>query len=380
MNIASPSRILLAAISGKSVRDIEVLIEKAGRARYRTVGADELESALNEEDPDVVVLEIETLGERETAVLNEIRAIAPETALIVTSEALSPSDMRALLRFNLHDWLANPLEDDEFVTSLQRAVRAGKTNRNRVHAVISSVGGAGATTVAISMADIAAQGFFKRKQDVALFDLDFSLGNCAHMLNMVSSFNMGHVAANPSRIDSEFISVIRREHDMGFSLYSFKLPTLNTEMNGYEMVLRLLDAVSMEHDHTILDIPYYETEWKDDVIAAVNTVTIVTELNLASIKHAIDLIERIRDVRGKTFPIHVVINKTEGSLFGPRIGKKRLEELFEKVPFTFLPADNSLFGEAVDRGVAPSEVSKRAKFLKDLRKYMRDLEMEEKPA
>jgi len=195
------------------------------------------------------------------------------------------------------------------------------------------------------------------------------------VLNMVNRFNLGSVIETPQRIDSEFIRTIQQQHKRGFYLYSFKRPEMNTDLNGYELVLRLLDSVSLEHGQTFLDVPYYETEWKEDVLAAVNTCTLITELNLPAIKHTIDMIERIRGLRGEAFPVRIIINKRVSSLFGQRISKRKLRELFDGVPFYFLPLDTNLIGEAVDRGLLPSEISSRNSFIKSLTKYLKTIEL-----
>jgi pilus assembly protein CpaE len=243
-----------------------------------------------------------------------------------------------------------------------------------VHAVISAVGGAGATTTAICLADLLV-GTKKTKQNVALFDLDFSSGNCSYLLNMVNGFNLESVASHPERVDVEFINLIQQQHARGFYVYSFKRPEINAEINGYELVLRMLDAVNLQHEHTVLDIPYYETEWKNEVLAAVNTCTVVTQMNLPAIKHTLDIVERVKDLRGSDYPVQVIFNHHRGGMFSQRIKKSTLEELFEGTPFHYLPEDETTINESVDRGLLPSEVRPSTKFLKSLRSYMKELDL-----
>ncbi|MBD3666212.1 hypothetical protein H9Q16_19940 [Sulfitobacter sp. TSTF-M16] len=329
---------------------------------------------------DVIVVDFDEMGEDELQIFAEVRAKAPETPLILVSEELTPDAMRQLFKYNVQDWLRKPIDDEGLLSAIRSTVRSSRTTTNQVNAVISCVGGAGATTLAINMADIASRRLAKKDPNIALVDLDFSTGNCSYVLNMVSTFNLGSVASAPRRVDSEFVSVIQQQHDSGFYLYSFKRPDLNTELNGYELILRLLDVVSLEHTTLFLDIPYYATEWRNDVLSAVNTVTLVSEVNLPAIKHTLDQIEQIKELRGEDFPIHVVFNKHSGRLFGQRISSRRIKELLEDTPFTYLPADHSLIGEATDRGVLPSDISTRAQFLKKLTGYMKSANMMGAPA
>ena len=369
-------QVLLISGEGADNAEIEALIENSPRLLISPLKRSDVKNGLKSENGDILIVNVMRLSEAEIELLSDIRAMIPDMPMIVSSPQLTAEETRRLFKFNIHDWLPKPVSAQDMLDSIFRGIRSRKVYNNRVHAVVSMVGGAGATTIAISMADIAATKLFKKKS-VALFDLDFSLGNCSFALNNRNTFNLASGAATPRRVDAEFIRVIQQKHSHGFYLYSFKRPELNSEVNGYELVLRMLDAVSVEHDQTFLDIPYYETEWKDDVLTAVNTCTLVTELNLPALKHTIDMIDRVRALRGASFPVRVLINKWETHLFGQRISRKQVTELFGDVPFFYVPLAKSQIGEAVDRGVPPSDIDQRSKFLRVLSKYMMSLELEE---
>ena len=134
---------------------------------------------------------------------------------------------------------------------------------------------------------------------------------------------------------------------------------------------RMLDAVSMQHDHTILDVPYYETSWKEEVLAAVNSISIVCEMNLPSLKHAKELVGRVRALRSDAYALNVLVNKYESSWLGNSIGHKKLADLFGDVAVTTIAADTATLRESFDRGVLPYEVNGRSKFLRDLTKYVK---------
>ncbi|MFY0692777.1 MAG: response regulator [Paracoccaceae bacterium] len=361
--------------------DVAQHIENSNRFVLNRFSASDVHERLGEHHADLIIVDLKVLEADEIQILTSVRAQHPEIPLIVLTEEVGAEQMRRLLKFNIHDWQKKPIDGDELKRTIQSAVRTSKISNNRVHAVISAVGGAGATTTAIAMADMALNTIMrKKKPSVALFDLDFSTGNCGLVLNMVNEFQLGSVASAPQRVDSEFVRAIQKRHERGFYVYSFKHPELNTELNGYELVLRMLDAVNMEHDHVFLDIPYYEAEWKDDVLTGVNTCTVVTELNLPAIKHAIDVIDRVKKLRGEDFPVRVIINKRATSLFGQRLGTRKLRELFGETEFSYLPYDADLVGEALDRGMLLSDVKKRNAIDKRLSKYLQSIELNEEAA
>ncbi|OSQ44326.1 AAA family ATPase [Marivita geojedonensis] len=370
MNIASVTRVVI--VIGAALDESEALhaFSKHSRFIVTQVRVDEISSDPSVVNADVIVVDIGALGEEELEILTRVRAQVADAPLILISEALKPAAMRQILKFDIDDWLPKPVDVDGLFAAINNSVRTKRIRTNQVNAVVSCVGGAGATTVAIGMADLACQMLKKKNPNIALVDLDFSTGNCGYALNMVSSFDLGSVAATPRRIDGEFLSVIQQRHDAGFYLYSFKCPNINVEHGGFELILRLLDAVSLEHSTLFLDIPYYATEWRNDVFAAVNTCTLVSEVNLPAINQTLDVIQEIQELRGKDFPIHVIFNKHTRKLFGTRISQRKLKELLGDTEFSFLPVDDSNIGEAIDRGVLLSEISGNSSFLRKLSKYV----------
>lgn len=372
MNALSKATVLLVGNGLESAAGIETMITE--RAPYRVVGADagDIATDAGPKTPDAVILDVDTIDDAEMTILNTLRAKYRDVPIIVASVDLDDAQMRRLFKSQVHDWLRKPLNRETLLASLNSAVRLTATQGNRVHAVVSAVGGAGATSVAVSMADLVQTSLRKSGQKVALFDLDFSTGDCSYVLNLINEHSLSGAIAQPDRIDAEFLDLIQKPHPGGFSVFSFKRPELNADVDGYELVLRMLDAVNMQYHQTILDIPYYETAWKNDVLGAVNTATVVTQLSLPAIKHAIDVVERIKTQRGDDFPVRVVFNRHRDRLFNKRFKTSTLKDLFGTTPFSFLAEDTATFEESVDRGVLPSEVQAGSKFLKGLRGYINE--------
>ena len=363
----------VTAILGAAVENSEVAqhLKSEGRYLVSSIRLEDIARSDLIEGADIIVVEADEMNEDEFQIFAEVRARTTDTPLFLLSNEVGQAAMQKLLKFNVGDWLTRPVDQKELRESLHSMVRTTRNDSNLVHAVISCTGGTGATTVAISMADIACRLSPKKQPNVALVDMDFSTGNCGYVLDMINNFKLGSSSSTHRRIDSEFISFIQNQHKAGFYLYSFKRPDLIIEEDGQELILRLLDAISMEHSMLVLDIPYYATEWSTDVLSGINSCTLVSDVSAPVIKHTLDRIKEIKDIRGNDFPIHVLFNKRTSSLFGQRISQSKIKELLKDTPFSFLPLDQATIGEAVDRGVLPSEISKRSPFLRKLTAYVK---------
>jgi len=122
----------------------------------------------------------------------------------------------------------------------------------------------------------------------------------------------------------------------------------------------------MSHDTSFLDIPYYEQPWKDHVLAAVDTVTIVTTNSIANIKHAHDLVKRVKAVRGTDEDINLIINKHEKRWFGRHMDDARAKEVFEGLNVCYLPWDQETMEDSINQGISAYEANKNSDFVKQV--------------
>jgi pilus assembly protein CpaE len=270
--------------------------------------------------------------------------------------------LRLLFRLNGDDWLKKPLERRSLIDMISTHAPSAGASDSRVHAVVSAVGGAGASVIASSLAHMLAQPTKKSAPRVNLFDLDFSSGSLGYYLNLVNDYDLKPVIANPSRVDLEFIDLVRKRHSGGFSLLSFKQPSVLLTPRGAELVLRMLDVAAFESDHTVLDIPYYHTPWKDDVLGSVNSIYIVTEMTIPALHQAKGLFLDLVRLRGNSDSIFIVINKYRSKLFSLGVRRQQVDTIFKETRAHLIAYDWDTLSEAVNRGVLPVEVNARSRF------------------
>ena len=343
------------------------------RLKITSIQIDTLAAGQCAEDFDAIVVHAVALGSDLLDILERHAAGPHEVPVILLSPPLAVEDTRRLIRMGVQDWLPTPSTADELMLTIAKTLRHRPAKDTQVHAVLSAVGGAGATTLALTLAHQAAQKV-KERESVALFDLDFSLGNCGTYANLPNNLDLAALVATPNRVDEEFIRAIQKKHEEGFYLYSFKDPALNRGPDGSELILRMLDAVSSEHQQVFLDMPHYASPWQHDVLTAINSCTVVTDCNVAALKHTLDVTDEIRAARGEDFPLRVVVNKQKSQLFGGNLGKRRLRNLLGDAPFSGLPDDRATLQDALDRGLLPAQVNRRSKFVRSARSLLPELE------
>lgn len=284
--------------------------------------------------------------------------------VIFLSEVLSPERMRTLMRLNGADWLAKPIQPRPVLEALNAITKKLSATKNMVHAVVSAGGGAGATSTAIMLAYELSRQHRKKTPTTALLDLDFSTGDVGAYLNIENGFDMATVLSAPERIDLEFVNLIRKTHSSGFNVFSFESPSLVFAPRVEELILRLVDVVAFQHDHTVVDLGNFDAPWSKSILHSVNTITIVANKNVPGIQHAKDLLRRVSELRGNTRDVSVVINRAKKNFFGATAGRKDVEKIFPDTPVVFIPEDAVTMTEALDRGVLPVEANERSAFCK----------------
>lgn len=320
-----------------------------------------------------ILIELSDIARQDVFRLETLRSVFPGVPLVVISDPLAPEEMQHLIRLGVQDWLPKPVDADAIAEALSRDMRSGQRPAARVHAVLPAVAGAGSTSVAVTLADLFATEIARPGESVALVDLDFTLGPCGYRLNLSSGLPLDNVIIDPRRIDTELTALIRQRHARGFYVYSYANRTLVTHVNCYEFVLRLLEVLASAHDYIIVDFPYHETDWRQDILTGADSITLVTEANLPAVKHAIDLIQLLASIQQAPDITEVLVNKDKHSFFGGRrLSEDTLRKLFGATPFHFIPLDQATLTDALDRGVPPPMVDGSAEFVKALRDHLRN--------
>ncbi|MCR9236466.1 MAG: hypothetical protein NXI17_07325 [Alphaproteobacteria bacterium] len=340
-----------------------------------------LEELGNSEEIDPEAFDIAILDVGDGSVLDDPEFLRSRQSLgklsvLFISDELNQQHIRQLMKLDGADWLSKPLVQRALTDTVSSITQRQKSNGNKVHAVVSCGGGSGGSSVAIMMAHYMSRKRKRSHPTAALFDLDFSKADIGAYLNIENSYRLENVIGKSERVDLEFIDVIKKVHDSGFSLFSFESPKLTYSEMGPELVLKMLDLVSYRHDHTVLDLSSYMTRWQSTILSAVDTVTIVSGPSLPSLQRAKHRFKEISTLRNSEAGIRVVTNRIKTGFFGSQFGKKELGKLFDPSILTILPDEQHIMLEAVNRGILPSEVNQRSNFCSNVQN-MSDAILEE---
>ena len=182
---------------------------------------------------DVIVVELDSVEERELQGLDELMASRPgDTPVVVISPSIDEEMVRLFLRLRVADWLRKPASPHELIDVCRRVIPArdaGAGQQTKCLSFIGAHGGAGVTMLAVCAAILLSQ---NRKKSVdsstCLVDLDFSSGMCAEYLDVAPALDLAEIVPDPARLDAQLLGIMLAKYTDSLSLLAMRVNWANS--------------------------------------------------------------------------------------------------------------------------------------------------------
>lgn len=301
--------------------------------------------------------------------LNDINALAevcePGTVVLATGQVNDVRLFRELVASGIQDYLLKPLSPDmlrEAFAGAQATLNAPKNAdpaADRPHcsaAIIGARGGAGATTLATSLAWLLAE---KDGHPVGLLDLDVHFGTGALSLDLEPGRGLTDAIENPSRIDGLFIERAMVKATEKLAVLSAEAPINAPVMTDGTAFYQLQEEIRAAFDFTIIDLPRSMLVQYPHLITDVQVAIVATELTLAAARDTIRLLSWLKSNAPQT-KVYVVANRVhQGAQL--EITRKDFEATIERSIDFQIPFDQKLAAQAAKLGKTLSDAGKGSK-------------------
>ena len=299
--------------------------------------------------PAILVVDLSESGDP----LNDINALAevcePGTVVVAIGQVNDVRLYRDLLASGIHDYLLKPLSAQQVHDALNQALamfmspKGGDADSARRHistAVVGTRGGAGASTLATSLAWLFSEA---HKSPTALLDLDVHFGTGALALDLEPGRGLTDAIENPSRIDPLFIERAMVRANDNLSILSAEAPISQPLMTDGAAFVQLEDEFRQAFEMTVIDLPRNMLINFPQLMADVNLVLLTCELTLASARDTIRILSWLKTNAAHAHPM-IVANKVQPSL--AEISKADFEASIERkvdfvVPYDIKAASNA---------------------------------------
>jgi len=314
--------------------------------------------------PQVLFVDLSESGDP----LNDINALAevcePGTVVIAAGQVNDVRLYRDLTASGIQDYLLKPLSADmlrEAFGSAQAILNAPKlteASADRPHcatAIIGTRGGAGASTVATSVAWLMSE---KGGRTTALLDLDVHFGTGALALDLEPGRGLTDAIENPSRIDGLFIERAMVKASERLAVLSAEAPINSPMLTDGSAFYQLQEEMRAAFECTVVDLPRGMLVQHPHLITDIQAAVVVTELTLAAARDTIRILSWLKSNAPQTQVVVVANRVPQGTL---EIARKDFEGSIERKIDFLVPYDQKLAAQSAKLGKPMAEAGKGSK-------------------
>ena len=295
----------------------------------------------------------------------------PEIPVIVLSPAVDDELVRWFLRLRVADWIKTPLSPGELIAACGRVISQASINRHDVKCLtfIGARGGVGTTTIANHAALVLA-GKTAPAVTTCVVDIDLLSGSCADYLDLKASWDLDELIADPNRLDDHMLDIMTANHKGGVAVLSTHRKYGERFTFSDEVITRTLDLASQKYQNLIIDLPRHAESWTDGVMLGSSQVYVVTDFSVPGLKSARRMINDIIEHFGGDVVPKAIVNKHSRSLFGSGLSTSESKELLREYLAGYVSSDEKLVREAIDRGLATTDLKSRNSLVTDIEKIL----------
>ncbi|MCM1338598.1 MAG: AAA family ATPase [Muribaculaceae bacterium] len=279
-----------------------------------------------------------------------------------------------IMRAGAREFIPVPIIKNELFAGISKLISDSedvkKNSRCKIISVFSNKGGIGKTSLAVNLALELSK---TTKENVALIDLNFQMGDITTFLNLKPSFNISYMLENLEKINETFLlSTLERYKNT--SLYVLADPPYFKQADNIKpgQISKLFNTLKDTFSYIVVDA---ESSFDGKSITALDNsdmVMLVSVANLPALRNTqrcLELFDKLGYDKNKT---KIVINRY---MENDEIKDVDVEKLLAKEIYWKVPNNYFAIMTAINKGVPVSEVNTStniAQSYKELARYISD--------
>ena len=318
----------------------------------------------------LLVVEVDPGDRASMQRIGDIRTRHPDLLLVAAMHDASVSLVRTLLREGIHDVVSLPFDVDELVQISLDAVAkrdadvADAVDLAPIVAVVRSIGGCGATSIATHLAaDLAAHA--KGGQGAVIVDLDLQFGSVADYLGVKARGSIADLLDAHGRLDEELLRSVTADAGEGVSVIAAPDAIMPLESVDTDDLLNVLNLLRQRFGYVVLDLPANWTNWTLSAALGANAIVLVVELSVASLRQAKRRLQLFRTVGIEDGAVEIVVNRVEKRLFRT-IGVEDVADTLGQPVLGTVALDAPTVSAAQNQGVLVGDVRRKSRFVTDV--------------
>lgn len=272
------------------------------------------EALVEQEGPDVLILEGPCSSPSELSALERITPVYPGMTVIVICRQQSPEFLLQAMRIGVREVLPAPVSQDALREAIGRIRQritwaAAPKRKGRVLAFVPCKGGSGSTFLATNLAYMLAA---VEHKSVALLDLNLHFGDASLFVSDVHpASTLSDVARQIQRLDAAFLAASMIEVLPNYGILAApEAPEMVLDIRP-EVIERLLKVAVNHYDYVILDIGRILDANSVKALDYADVVYPVLQLTLPFIRDAKRLLGVFHSLGYTKDKIELVVNRYE---------------------------------------------------------------------
>lgn len=316
----------------------------------------EIYNLLSSLQKSLLLVDVTTNMAKYKEFISNVFSAAPNCKIIALSDSPSVDLIIKLMRAGAKEFLSLPIIKSEIFYSLDRIYNQLTENADldgkcRTITVFSNKGGIGKTSIASNLALELAR---ITKENVALVDLNFQLGDITAFLDLKPSFNISYMLQNLDKINKDFLlNTVERYKDT--SLYVLADPPYfkQAENISRAQISKLFEKLKETFSYIVVDT---DATFDGKTVTALDNsdlIFLVTIVNLPALRNCqriLDLFDKLGYEKEKT---QILINRY---MENDEIKVEDVEKVLEKDVYWKIPNNYFTLMSAINKGVSVAEI------------------------
>lgn len=305
--------------------------------------------------PNLIILESSLSDDALLQALNDLASVCDATTKVIVIGHENDVELyRKLMRFGVSEYLVMPIASTALVDTISEQFASDSAEPiGRTIAFYGAKGGAGSSTIAHNTAWAISQTL---RRDVLILDMDLAFGTAGLNYNQEPPHGLADAVFSGDTVDDVVIDRLMSKCANHVNLLTAP-GTLERDYDFDERSFEQIVEICQKNvPIVVLDLPHAWNGWVRHTLATVDEVVVVAEPDLANLRNAKTILDRLKDLRqGEAEPI-LAINRI-GVPKRPEIAPNEFSASIDAEAFAQIPFEPAIFGSAANNGQMIAEVN-----------------------
>lgn len=328
----------------------------------------------NYQGKSILLADLSTYKQQKLELILKVTKECKSCKVLALSDNPSVDLIIEIMRAGAKEFVPIPIIKSEFFESVNKLLsefnETKKTNNCKIISVFSNKGGIGKTSLATNLALELSK---ITKENIALIDLNFQMGDITTFLDLKPSFNISYMLENLDKINETFLlSTLERYKKT--SLYVLADPPYFKQADNIQprQITKLLNTLKETFSYIIVDA---EASFEGKNIAALDNsdlVLLVSVANLPALRNTQRCLELFEKLGYDKEKVKIIINRY---MENDEIKEADIEKVLSKKIYWKIPNNYFAIMTAINKGIPVSEINDStniARSYKDLAQYISD--------